>query len=1087
VSLFSPPSAAPFPPDRGPTAGASSEYSVQPLESSWAPFQKTNVYPIPDTIFQRYNRGNITTRMGLFAEINHAWACVDNALLLWDYTHPNPELVGFEDESHGIRAVALVPPKPGVFIAAITHILVVATTADIILLGVAASTTPTGAKTISLYQTKMSLHRGSSDVSIIAGTSTGRIFVGGDGDTDISEVYYQQEERWFSSRCGKINHAHPGWSSVVPVLPANIWGPREAEHLVDMVVDDTRNLLYTLSNKSTIRTYHMEAPDKLRKLIEKERNHCLRDIAHMINTSPLLTERMSIVSISPIPAQEASKLHLMALTSTGCRLFLSATSSASYMVGPSSDHAPQSMQVQFVKFPPSEQAAQGRSQARPGEPSDLPDLQSRTLDASRFGERFPPGYFFASVSKEANPDADLLFVSAPETGRIKGTSPASALKYYEHGTWLDLGERSRVLAVGRTTKTFAAARQPLGFGNELAVQFDQPPSEFAVMTNDGVHVVRRRRLVDIFATAIRNAAGEDGLDRETRRFIQLYGRVETISAALAVACGQGSDLRAATGRAADHATQDLARAAFVNFGGQPMVAETDGAALTVDSVRLSSRHDALALYLTRLVRTLWRARVVSPSVTPTGVVVNSTVPTAKLAVVQDSLERLRNFLAANAGSIQGLSGPADLQQTRNRNDEIAVQAEHQALHALQKLMESVSEGISFVLMLFDERVADIYARLDETSRQQLKDLTYESLFSQPSGRELAKLLVKAIVNRNIESGSNVETVANALRRRCGSFCSPDDVVIFKAQEQLQRAAEQANTPTTARALLNESLHLFQQVAENLSFGNLQSAVEQYVDLKYYAGAVQLCLTAAREKDRGDTALSWIQEGQPANDLRRAAWEERRRYYDVVHRVLQRLDADSGAEPEVVDGRPTLAATKRAEAYNVVNDSDDEVFHFGLYEWYIDQNWTDRIIAVESPHVVSFLQRLASVDVRHAELLCRFYTHRGRFFEAATVQADLANSDFDIGIKDRITLLSRAKGNANVGTAGVGRQEQQKLNHEVTELLEIAHIQDDLFERLIVDSRIPDERKADIRSSLDGKILGLTDVSRRREPHPRRGC
>jgi len=1033
------------------------------------------VYPIPDTIFQQYNLGNISTRMGLFAEINHAWACVDNALFLWDYTHPNPELIGFEDQPHGIRAVALVPPKPGVFIAAITHILVVATTADILLLGVAASTTPTGAHTLSLYQTKMSLHRGSSDVSLIVGTATGRIFVGGDGDIDISEVYYQQEERWFSSRCGKINHTHPGWSSVVPVLPTHLWGPSEAEHLVDMVVDDTRNLLYTLSNKSTIRTYHMEAPDKLRKLIEKERNHCLRDIAHMINTSPLLTERMSIVSISPIPAQEASKLHLMALTSTGCRLFLSATSSASYLVGPSSDLAPQSMQVQFVKFPPPEQAAPARVPVRPGEPSDLPDLRSRALDASRFGQRFSPGYFFASVSKEADPNTDLVFVSAPETGRIKGSSPASTLKYYEHGNWLDLGERNRVLAVGRTTKAFAAARQPLGFGNELAVQFDQPPSEFAVMTSDGVHVVRRRRLVDIFATAVRNAAGDDGLDRETRRFIQLYGRVETISAALAVACGQGSDLRAATGRAADHTTQDLARAAFVNFGGQPTVAETDGAALTIDSVRLSSRHDALALYLTRLIRTLWKAKVIAPSTSPTGVVVHSTVPTAKLVTVQDSLERLRNFLATNAGSIQGLSGPADLQQTRNRHDEIAVQAEHQALHALQRLMESVSEGISFVLMLFDERVADIYARLDDTSRQQLQDLTYESLFSQSSGKELAKLLVKAIVNRNIESGSNVETVANALRRRCGSFCSPDDVVIFKAQEQLQRAAEQVNTPAVARSLLSESLHLFQQVAGNLSFGNLQSAVEQYVELQYYAGAVQLCLAVAREKDRGNTALSWIQEGQPANDLRRAAWEERRRYYDVVHRVLQQLDADSGAEPELVDGRPTLAATKRAEAYHVVNDSDDEVFHFGLYEWYIDQNWTDRLLAIESPHVLTFLQRLASVDVRHAELLCRFYTHRGRFFEAATVQADLANSDFEVGIQDRITLLSRAKGNANVGTAGVGRQVQQKLNHEVTELLEIAHLQDDILERLLADARIPDERKVDIKGALDGKILGLTDV------------
>src|SRR3569833_620685 len=523
--------------------------------------------------------------MGLFAEINHAWACIDNGLFLWDYTHPNPEIIGFEDQPHGIQAVALVPPKPGVFVASIT---------DILLLGVAASATPTGAKTISLYQTKMALHRGSSDVSIIAGTAGGRIFVGGDGDTDVHEIYYQQEEKWFSSRCGKINHTHPGWSSVLPALPpaVDFWGQRDAEHLVDMAVDDTRNLLYTLSNKSTIRTYHMEAPDRLAKVIEKEKNHCLRDIAHMINASPLLTDRMSIVSISPIPAQEASKLHLMALTSTGCRLFLSATSSASYMLisgggggggGGGNSTAPQSMLVLFVKFPPRELPGQERRSAHPGGSLDGVDLQSRALETSRSGRRFAPGYFFDFVSRDAT-GGDLLFVSAPETGRIQATLSTSALKYFEHGSWIDIGGHRRGQGVGANTRPIAAARQPRGFGNELAVQFDEAPSEFAVLTNDGIHVVRRRRLVDIFGAAIRNAAGDDGLERETRRFFTLYGRVETISAALAVACGQGSDLRTATTRAQDQGAEDRAKAAFIGHGGQPTVPETDGTNITTDSV-----------------------------------------------------------------------------------------------------------------------------------------------------------------------------------------------------------------------------------------------------------------------------------------------------------------------------------------------------------------------------------------------------------------------------------------------------------------------------------------------------------------------
>ncbi|PHH91198.1 hypothetical protein CDD83_1384 [Cordyceps sp. RAO-2017] len=1056
--------------------GASSDYELPGADSPWAPFHKTHMYPIPNQVFDHYNAGELQTLMGLFAEINHAWVVIDNSLFLWDYTHPDPELIGFEDQPHTIHAVALVPPKPGIFVNTITHILAVATSADMILLGLSATDTAAGTKSVALYQTKMNLPLRGTDVRAISGSADGRIFFGGSSDVDINELYYQSEEKWFSNRCGKINHTNPGWSSVVS-LQSGFWSQKVPEHLVDIAIDDTRKLVYTLSSKSTIRTYHMESPDRLNKVIEKEKVHCLRDIAHMITQSKLLNDRMNIVSISPISKQEASKLHLMALTDTGCRLFFSATSASSYLYGSQSNMAPQSMQVQFIKFPPSPNPRRsGQPSPSSGQPGSesVVDLDSTMLLSSRKGARFAPGYFLDFVSSADNASADTLFVSGPESGRIKRVSPTAPLRYFEQASWIDIGSRAE--AVGLITRPFAAAPQPLGFGNELAVQFDEPPSEFAVLTNTGIHVIRRRRLVDTFAAAIRDAPGDEALDTVTRRLIQLYGRVETVSAALAVACGHGGDARPGAARAMDQATEDRARGLFVDFGGQPTMTETDGTALTADSVRLSSRHDALALYLSRLIRQLWKAPVIRSGVLPAGgLAIDSAVPLPKLVATQENLERLRKFMESNRGLIQGMSGPSDLQRVSSRQEEVALQAEHQALHALQKLMECISEGISFVLMMFDERVADIFTRLDDAARQQLRDLTYEKLFSQPDGRDLAKLLVKAIVNRNIESGSNVETVADALRRRCGSFCSPDDVVIFKAQEQLKRASEQPANSNVSRGLLHESLKLFEKVAGSLTLANLQTAVMQYVELKYYAGAIQLCLAVAREKDRGNTALMWVKDGRPNNDARAGAFNERRRCYDLIHDALLHLDAASSKEPEIVDGKLTLIATKRLEAYDVVNGSDDEVFHFDLYEWYIHQGWTDRILAIDSPHVVTFLQHLAATSAEHADLLCRFYTNRSRFFDAAEVQNELARSDFGLGIKDRIRLLSLAKANASVATVGVSRQQQQMLNHAVGELLEVANIQDDLLGRLRMDERMNPERMAEIEQALDGKVLDLSEL------------
>ncbi|KAL7627249.1 hypothetical protein AAE478_001438 [Parahypoxylon ruwenzoriense] len=1053
---------------------SSSDYDIPRVDSAWAPFQKIQMHPIPQTVLEQYNRAEVSTMMGLFAELNHAWVTIDNYLYLWDYTHPNPELIGYEDSQQSITAVKLVQPKPGVFNNIIKKILVVATSSEIFLLGVAVEGAPSHSKTVELYGTKMSLPMRGAEADVIAGSADGRIFFAGHSDSDIYELSYQQEEKWFSSRISRINHTSRGWAATVPRPAQILWGATANEHIINIVVDDSRKLLYSLSNTSTVRTYHMEAPNKLTKVIEKTKNDFLRDIAHALSVvSPLLNERIEIVSISPISAVEDNKVHLMALTNTGCRLFMSATSTASYMLN-SSSQAPQSMQLQAIKFPPSE--PQRRLRADRFGPSESVDVQSTTLQTSRRGIRFAPGYFLDFVSKTDNPNEDRLFVSAPDSGRINYGRQTQSLRYNEHANWIEIGSRAE--DVGLITEPFAATKQPLGFGNELAVQFDDPKgSEFAILTNTGIHVVRRRRLVDIFAGAIRAAAGEEGLKAEVSKFQSAYGRVETITAALAVACRQGDNGRPGVGRGAvDQATQDRAKQVYINFGGNPRLPEQDGQPATVEMVQPSTRHAALTLYLSRLVRTLWKSKVINQGTDGNGALtVSSVISTQKLKEVQASVESLRSFLEANRPFIQGLSGPADLRRAGSKQEELGFQGEHQAMHALETLMVGITEGISFVTTLFEERVADIYRSLDDTTRQQLRNLTYEQLFSLPEGKELAKMLVKAIVNRNIENGSNVETVADALRRKCGSFCSPDDVVIFKAQEQLKRASDESQNPNTSRALLHESLRLFQKVARSLTLANLESAIEQYVGLRYYAGAIQLCLVVANEKDRGNSALSWINDGKPTGDPRANFFDERKVCYGLIHRVLQDLDAASGREPEMIDGKPTLIATKRAEAYDVVSSSSDEVFHFDLYEWYIRQGWTDRLLSINSPHVTTFLRRLASKDVEHADLLCRFYTMRRMYFDAAKVQSDLAQSDFPITIKDRLTLLSKAKTNASVMTTGISRQEQQLLNHKVTELLEVAHIQDDLLERLKADSRIPAERQPEIQKALDGKIQALTEL------------
>ena len=850
--------------------GISSEYDIS-NQPAWAPFQKDKVYPIPDRIFEQYNRAQVSTMMGLFAELNYAWIVIDNACYLWDYTNPNPDLVGFEEQPNSITAVRLVVPRQGVFVPSITHLLIVATTSEMILVGLASQPAPNGGQSVALYQTHMSISIKGMDVNVIEGSAaTGRIFFSGRAGDDVYELTYQQEEKWFQNRCAKVNHTGRG---VLALAPSFTFSHKaQQEHTIQMAIDDSRRLVYTLSSRSTIRTFHMRPNGVLDLVIFKPLGTILNNIGHMTSQSELISSSMRIIAIHPISSQEASKLHLMATTSTGCRVFMSATSSYGQSITDPSN-APSSMQVQHVKFPPPEPPASqlnrypNSTQVTNYGGSQGINTSSKALKQTRFATRYPPGYFFCFVSKDPQVASDALFVAAPDPGRIaRPQEPSRSTRYSELGLWVNLGSRAE--DIGLASPLFSAASSPTGFANELAVQFDKPAVEVAILTNTGIHTLRRRRLVDMFAAAIKHGGNDEGFEGEVNKFIRQYGRGETAATALAVACGQGLDIGSETRVAAvaDPEVLEYARKAFIDFGGKPLFNENsvvDQTVPAIDMVRPSPRHEALSLYIARLVRSIWKAPVAQESMSPNGgIAVLPSVRLAKLQDVQRDLSKLQEFLSTNKSFIDGLAGPEALGRVSTKHEEVALLAEHRALHSLIVLISNVVEGISFVLVLFEERIEEIVLSLHNETRQQLRNLTYEGLFSSTNGRELAKELVKAIVNRNIANGSNVETVAEALRRRCGSFCSAEDVVIFKAQEQLKRAAESGSGSEFGRNLLNESLRLFKQVAASLSMEQLHWAVNQYLSMQFYAGAIQLALNMAKETDRGNRALTWIQEGRP---------------------------------------------------------------------------------------------------------------------------------------------------------------------------------------------------------------------------------
>jgi nuclear pore complex protein Nup155 len=359
--------------------------------------------------------------------------------------------------------------------------------------------------------------------------------------------------------------------------------------------------------------------------------------------------------------------------------------------------------------------------------------------------------------------------------------------------------------------------------NELSSQFNTPPREFAVLTNTGVHIIRRRRAVEILASLIRGTTGRGGGESEVREFFTKYGRQEGCATALAIACNQAPSPNGSSGtttsparqwhgrssfgvgRVADEDVKDIARKCFLEFGGRAVCDEGRllGREPTIDAVQLSGRWEGGVMYLSRILRSIWKSNCFTNTVTVVqGQSVTkylSNIPREKIIRVLTDLTTLKTFFEENKSFIEGLTGSEGLlrgaggttsagliQGTGSRAEEVALQAEHRAMLSLVKFLEYAIQGIEFYLILDEDystqrqKLHNVVSRLPgEELRRDILKMSFEDLFTSSKGREIVKEMVNVMVGLGVSGKTSVEAVTETLRVRCPAFCSGDDVIVYR--------------------------------------------------------------------------------------------------------------------------------------------------------------------------------------------------------------------------------------------------------------------------------------------------------------------
>ncbi|KAL9254939.1 Nuclear pore complex protein NUP155-like protein [Drosera capensis] len=364
---------------------ASHPYATHPKE--WPPLvEVVDNWELPSVLIERYNAagGEGTALCGIFPEIRRAWASVDNSLFLWRFDKWNGQCPEYSAEEQAICAVGLAKCKPGIFVEAIQYLIVLATPVEfcdeqllkvlshrkdyqLVLVGVCCTGRPDGTDPYSEVSLQpLPEYVVPSDgvtATCITCTHKGRIFFSG-RDGHVYELQYSSGSSWHK-RCRKVCLTAGLGSAISRWVIPNVFRFAAVDPIVEMVVDDERNLLYAKTEEMKLQVYELgiNGTGPLKRVAEEKNLINQRDSNYgSRNTpgarTPNRVAKASIVCISPLSSLESKWLHLVAVLSDGRRMYFSTFSSGGSsgsivgLGGLSNRHKPSCLKLVATRPPP---------------------------------------------------------------------------------------------------------------------------------------------------------------------------------------------------------------------------------------------------------------------------------------------------------------------------------------------------------------------------------------------------------------------------------------------------------------------------------------------------------------------------------------------------------------------------------------------------------------------------------------------------------------------------------------------------------------------------------------------------------------
>ncbi|XP_034956535.1 nuclear pore complex protein Nup155 [Zootoca vivipara] len=909
--------------------------------------------PLPPELVEQFGHMQCNCMMGVFPEISRAWLTIDSDIFMWQY-EDGGDLAYFDGLSETILAVGLVKPKAGVFQPHIRHLLVLATPVDIVILGLSYATLQGGSGSLNdsmsggmqlLPDPLYSLPTDNTYLLTITSSENGRIFLAGK-DGCLYEIAYQAEAGWFSQRCRKINHSKSTLSFLVPSLLQFTFS--EDDPIVQIAIDNSRNILYTRSEKGVIQVYDL-GPDgqgmvRVASVSQNAIVAAAGKIARTIDRSVF----KPIIQIAVIENSESIDCQLLAITHAGVRMYFSTCPFKHPFSRPST------LTLVHIRLPPGFSAASN---------VEKPSKVHQAL--------YSKGVLLMAASE--NEDNDILWCVNHDSFPFQKPMMETQTKTHVDGhSWAlsAIDDHKAQKIVTPLNKDLI----PITDYPVVVQQHMLPPKKFVLLSAQGSFMFHKLRPVDQLRHLFVCNAGGDG--EEIERFFKLHPEEQACATCLILACSSA---------ACDREVSVWATRAFFRYGGEtqmrfpstlpppsnvgcalgspvppgsPMSASSPypnpsflatpapglhpptmstpvftssshmsqpGASLSgimCPEIVFSGKHNGICIYFSRIMGNIWDGSIVVERVFKSGnrevVAVESSVPPQVLETILQELKGLQEFLDRNSqfaavGSLRNPSfaTPANLQQrllgfmrsdggsSQQLQQELqrkfhaeAQLAEKASLQGIQQLVRKTCQALALWKLLCEHQFNIVVGELQKELQEHLKVTTFRDLVIRD--RELTGALIASLINCYIRDHAAVDGISSHLQDICPLLYSTDDAICSKANELLQRS-RQVQNKSEKEKMLRESLKEYQQISTQVDLANVCA---QYRQVRFYEGVVELSLMAAEKKDPQGLGLHYYKNGEPEEDVVGCqAFQERLNSYKCITDTLQELVNQSKAAPQ----------------------------------------------------------------------------------------------------------------------------------------------------------------------------------------------